>query len=295
MVIIIIDKSKSLGDDLTMNSSFVLFNFQTWFSGFRQKFYKWFTAEGVEYLDQSTYMYKPMHIAIILSVLALTLIVFFAFRKKSEQSQRNFLIGIAVLMITCEIFTRISKLLFHADLGVLTLEQVIKDILPIHFCSVMIWVLIFAVLFDKRSLLSFGAVCGLIGCAVYLAYPIEGLDHSFFNIRMLNSPLTHGLGFVVCMNLFLWGFVRLDIKDIWKTYILLSCMVIYGGIMNILLPGENYMFIVTNPTPINTGKIPYQIPFVLVAILIVALIYLTPYWIGKLRNKRRNKKATQNI
>ena len=269
-----------------MNSSLCLFNFQSWFSGFRQKFYKWFTAQGVEYLDQSTYMYKTMHLAIIASVLILTLIVFFAFRKKSEYAQRNFLVAIASLMIACEIFTKISKLLFHADMGILTLEQIIKDVLPIHFCSVMIWVLIFAVLFDKRSLLSFGAVCGLIGCAVYLAYPIEGLDHSFFNIRMINSPLTHGLGFVVCMNLFLWGFVHLDIKDLWKTYILLSCMVIYGGIMNILLPGENYMFIVTNPTPIDTGKIPYQIPFVLVVVLIVALIYLIPFWCHKAKKQK---------
>lgn len=271
-----------------MNTSLFLLSLGSWFSEFQQKFHKWFTASGVEYLDQNTYMYKPMHIAIIASVIALTVAVYLLFRKKSENTQRTFLIGVAYLMITCEIFTRVSKLLFHAEQGVLTLEQIIKDVLPIHFCSVMIWLLIFAVLFDKRSLLSFGAICGLIGCAVYLAYPIEGLDHSFFNIRMLNSPLTHGLGFIVCVNLFLWGFVHIDIGDIWKTYILLSCLVIYGGIMNILLPGENYMFIVTNPTPIDTGKIPYQIPFVLAVIAIVALIYLVPYWIGKLKNRKSN-------
>lgn len=271
-----------------MKLTSILSGFESWLQSFQQKFYKWFTASGVEYLDTSTYLYKTMHIAIIASVIALTILVFFLFRKKSEQVQRNFLVAVSVLMITCEIFTRISKLLFHAEKGMLTVAQIVKDVVPIHFCSVMIWLLIFAVLFDKRSLLSFGAVCGLIGCAVYLAYPVEGLDHSFFNIRMLNSPLTHGLGFVVCMNLFLWGFVHINIKDLWKTYILLSCLLAYGAIMNILLPGENYMFIITNPTPIDTGKIPYQIPFIIAVIILVALIYLIPYWIGKLRKKKSN-------
>ena len=276
-----------------MNAIQYLLSFESWLTRFQQKFYKWFTASGVEYLDQSTYLYKTMHIAIIVAVLALTILVFFLFRKKGERVQRNFLLGVATLMITCEIFTRLSKLLFHAEQGVLTLEQILKDVLPIHFCSVMIWVLIFAIIFDKRSVLSFGAVCGLIGCAVYLIYPVEGLDHSFFNIRMLNSPLTHGLGFVVCMNLFMWGFINIDLKDIWKTYILLSCLVIYGGIMNIFLPGENYMFMVTNPTPINTGKIPYQVPFVLVAILVVFLIYLIPHFFKKI--KQRKQKTAQAI
>lgn len=276
-----------------MNAIQYLLSFESWLTRFQQKFYKWFTASGVEYLDQSTYLYKTMHIAIIVAVLALTILVFFLFRKKGERVQRNFLLGVATLMITCEIFTRLSKLLFHAEQGVLTLEQILKDVLPIHFCSVMIWVLIFAIIFDKRSVLSFGAVCGLIGCAVYLIYPVEGLDHSFFNIRMLNSPLTHGLGFVVCMNLFMWGFINIDLKDIWKTYILLSCLVIYGGIMNIFLPGENYMFMVTNPTPINTGKIPYQVPFVLVAILVVFLIYLIPHLFKKI--KQRKQKTAQAI
>lgn len=270
-----------------MNTTMVLLSkFQTWFTNFQEKFYKWFTASGVEYLNPSTYLYKTMHIAIIVTVLALTILVFFLFRKRSEQAKRNFLIGVSFLMITCEIFTRLSKLLFHAEQGMLTIEQILKDVLPIHFCSVMIWVLIFAVLFDKRSVLSFGAVCGLIGCAVYLAYPVEGLDHSFFNIRMLNSPLTHGLGFIVCANLFLWGFINVELKDIWKTYILLSCLVAYGAVMNILLPGENYMFMITNPTPIDTGKIPYQIPFVIVAVIIVALIYLIPHWIRKIKNRK---------
>lgn len=275
-----------------MNTTiFLLSKLNKIFSSFQERFYKWFTASGVEYLDTSTYMYKTMHIAIIISVLVLTILVFLLFRKKQESTKRGFFLAVAYLMIACEIFTRLSKLLFHAEQGVLTLEQILKDVLPIHFCSVMIWVLIFAILFDKRSVLSFGAVCGLIGCAVYLAYPVEGLDHSFFNIRMLNSPLTHGLGFVACTNLFLLGFVKIELKDLWKTYILLACLVAYGGIMNILLPGENYMFMITNPTPIDTGKIPYQIPFVVAAIILVALIYLIPHLFGKLFKKNNNANA----
>lgn len=268
----------------------VLLSLDSWLTEFQQRFYKWFTASGVTYKDSSEYLYKTMHILILLAVVGLTIAVYFAFRKKSYETKRGFLIGCAWLMITCEIFTRFSKVLFHADMGALTTAQLIKDVLPIHFCQVMIWVVILSIMFNNRPMMSFGAVCGAIGCLVYLLYPIEGLDHSFFNIRMLNSPLTHGLGFVCCTNMIFWGMADLDIKDMWKTYVFLLCMLAYGMIMNLIFKGENYMFMVTNPTNISFGKVPYQLVFCLLVALVVAAIYLVPYWIKKAKEKHAHAK-----
>ncbi|MGN1259421.1 MAG: hypothetical protein ACI4T8_04285 [Christensenellales bacterium] len=270
----------------------LLLNFNDWFVSFREKFYKWFTASGVTYRDGSEYLYKTTHLLILFSVIALTIAIYFIYRKKNYNTKRNFLIGCAWLMITCEIFTRFSKILFHADLGQLTTAQLIKDILPIHFCQVMIWVVILSIIFNNKPMMSFGAVCGAIGCLIYLVYPIEGLDHSFFNLRMLNSPLTHGLGFICCSNMILWNMAELKLSDMWKTYVFLFCLLVYGCIMNLIFKGENYMFMVTNPTNISFGKIPYQIVLCLMVAIIVALIYLIPYWINCLKQKH---KQTQNV
>ena len=271
-------------------------NLETKFVKFCDKFYKWFTASGVEYREQSEYMYKSMHLIILFSVLAITLITYFLLKNKSEKVKRIFLLTISWLLIACEMCTRLSKIFFHIELNQLTTAQLIKDVLPMHFCQIIIWVVILSIMFNNKNLMSFGAICGIIGCTIYLLYPIEGLDHSFFNVRMLNSPLTHGLGFVASVNMLLWGMVSLNLGDLWKTYTLLTIIVIYGIIMNLIFPGENYMFLMTNPTPIEFKVIPYQIVFGLVIMAFIGCTYLIAHYIDKAIEKRKeeNKNNSSN-
>ena len=193
------------------------------------------------------------------------------------------------------ILSKISKLIYFADLGKLTFAQAIQTILPIHFCSIIIWVIIIAILIDYKPMISFGAVCGLLGTLVYLLYPAEGLGASFIHFRAFSSIFTHSVGFVLCFNLFAFKYVKLEIKDMWKTFVLLASMVVYCAIMNLLFPYDangnlnNYLFMVKNPTPIDTGVIPYQIVFMLIACIFFASFYLIPYFIKKQKLKKSQK------
>ena len=201
-------------------------------------------------------------------------------------------------MIVCEVLSRISKLLYFHDLGKLTFGQAIQVVLPIHFCSVIIWVLILAMLFNNKPMLSFGAICGFFGCLVYLLYPAEGLGASFIHIRAFNSVFTHSTGFVICLNLLLHKKIKLEIKDLWKTLVLLAGMVVWAGIMNWLFPYDangnlnNFMFMIKNPTPINTGVIPYQLVFAVLAVIIFSSFYVIPYLIQKHKLKKSNQDTT---
>ena len=198
-------------------------------------------------------------------------------------------------MIACEILTRVSKLLYFADLGKLTFGQAIQIILPIHFCSVIIWVLILSILFDNKAMLSFGTICGFFGTLVYLLYPAEGLGASFLHLRAFNSIFTHSVGFVICINMLIYKMIKLDIKDMWKTFVFLGAMVVWSGIMNWIFPYDtngnlnNYMFMIKNPMGFSTGVIPYQVIFAILAAAIFASFYLIPYWINKHKIKMAEK------
>ena len=152
--------------------------------------------------------------------------------------------------------------------------------------------LIISILIDYKPMMSFGAVCGLLGTLVYLLYPAEGLGASFIHFRAFSSIFTHSIGFVVCINMFIFRMIKLDIKDMWKTFALLASMALYCGLMNLLFPYDangnlnNYLFMIKNPTPINTGFIPYQLVFALVACVFFASMYLIPYFIDKYKNKK---------
>lgn len=255
--------------------------------------YKWISGQGVVYQEVSEYAYTGKHFLVLGLALLATIGVFFLFRKLTDKQRIKFLKVVAWVMIACEILSRISKLLYFADLGKLTLGQAVQIILPIHFCSVIIWVLIISILTDYKPLLSFGVICGFFGCLVYLLYPAEGLGASFIHLRAFNSIFTHSVGFVICVNMLIYKMIKLDIKDMWKTFVLLACMVIWAGIMNWIFPYDtngnlnNYMFMMENPTGINTGFIPYQLVFALLAIVVFSSFYLIPYWI----NKNKLKKA----
>lgn len=273
----------------------ILSNSANFVCTFWQKIYKWLSGQGVVYQEVSEYAYTGKHFIVLAAAIIATIGVFFLFRKLSPSGRTKFLKITAIVMIACEILSRVSKILYFADLGKLTFGQAVQIILPIHFCSVIIWVLILAMLFDNKPMLSFGAICGFFGCLVYLLYPAEGLGASFLHLRAFNSIFTHSVGFVVCTNILIYKMIKLDIGDMWKTFVLLSGMVVWAGIMNWLFPYDangnlnNYMFMMKNPTPINTGVVPYQLVFALLAIVIFSSFYVIPYLI----NKHKLKKATE--
>lgn len=257
--------------------------------------YKWLSGKGVVYQAVSEYAYTGKHFLVLILAGLATLGVFFLFKKFSPEQRTKFLKALAWLMIVCEIMTRVSKILYFADLGKLSFGQAIQIILPIHFCSVIIWVLILSILLDYKPLLSFGALCGFFGCLVYLLYPAEGLGASFLHLRAFNSIFTHSVGFVICSNILIYKMVNIDIRDMWKTFVLLIAMVIWAGIMNWIFPYDangnlnNYMFMIQNPTGISTGAIPYQLVFALLAIVVFSGFYIVPYLI----KRHKQKKATR--
>lgn len=267
---------------------------------FWDKLYKFLTGKGVVYQDVSEYAYTLKHWAILILVVIATIGCYFLFKKLTNEKRIKFLKIVALIMIVCEILSRISKLLYFKDLGKLTFGQAMQVILPIHFCSVIIWVLIFAMLFNNKAMLSFGAICGFFGCLVYLLYPAEGLGASFIHIRAFNSVFTHSTGFVVCTNLLLHKMIKLDIKDMWKTFTLLAGMCVWAGIMNWLFPYDtngnlnNYMFMMQNPTPINTNPIPYQLVFAIIAIIVFSSFYTIPYFITRRKAKQASLKQIAN-
>ena len=257
--------------------------------------YKYLSGQGVVYQDVSEYAYTGKHFIVLALAISATIGLFFLFRKFNEQQRTKFLKITAIVMIICEVLSRISKLLYFADLGKLTFGQAVQIILPIHFCSVIIWVLILAMLFNNKPMLSFGAICGFFGCLVYLLYPAEGLGASFLHLRAFNSIFTHSVGFVVCTNLLIHRMIKLDIKDMWKTFTFLAGMVIWSGVMNWIFPYDangnlnNYMFMIKNPTPLNFGPIPYQLAFAILAVIIFSSFYVIPYLINKHKLKKASK------
>ena len=256
------------------------------FEAFWTVFYKYFTGKGVVYEEPHEYIYELPHLIVIGLAIVVTVVVYFLLRRRTYETQRKFLVATAITLAVCEIFTRMSKLLYFADLGQLDLVMAIKVILPIHFCQIMVWVIIVAILIDNKPMITFSALCGLLASLFYLAYPIEGLSASFLHVRAFNSIFTHSLAFVASINMMLLGMVKFKLKDFKITIGFLLCIVAYGFIMNLVFPGENYMFMIENPTSLTFGPVPYQLVFALLILAFLSVFYLVPHWIEKRKMKK---------
>ena len=96
-----------------------------------------------------------------------------------------------------------------------TVESVLKILLPMHICSVMVWVFIIAVFTKKQFLLDFACIGGLLATTAFLLYPAVGLNKTYMSFTCIYSTVSHMIGFVLSILLMTLKIVRFEFKNLW--------------------------------------------------------------------------------
>lgn len=222
-------------------------------------------------LEDSEYLYGTRHIIMLAIVVLLAVTLSLIFRKKSEKAKNILFYVFGGVFLFFEIASRVVNLII-AD--TYTLKSVAKIILPMHICSVMVWVFIVAIFSRKQFLINFSVVGGILATTAFLLYPSVGINQVYMSFTCIYSTISHMLGFVCCILLMTLGRANFHFKDIWKTFLCFAVMFLWGVFLDfIIFPGSNYMYIVKNPLPINF-HIPYQIIFLLIIIAYISIYYV---------------------
>lgn len=222
-------------------------------------------------LEESEYLYGTRHIIMLAIVVLLAVTLSLIFRKKSEKVKNILFYVFGGVFLFFEIASRVVNLII-AD--TYTLKSVAKIILPMHICSVMVWVFIVAIFSRKQFLINFSVVGGILATTAFLLYPAVGINQVYMSFTCIYSTVSHMLGFVCCILLMTLGRADFHFKDIWKTFLCFAVMFLWGVLLDfIIFPGSNYMYIVKNPLPINF-HIPYQIIFLLIIIAYICIYYV---------------------
>ena len=110
---------------------------------------------SVEYTDTQLQVFGPKHLAVV-AVFVLIWLSFFYFRRVWDERQRKIArITIAVLLGVNEIGLHI----WSAYWGIWN----IQTMLPLHMCSVMVWITAYTAMTDNRSLYDFTYFLGIGG------------------------------------------------------------------------------------------------------------------------------------
>ena len=243
---------------------------------------EWFKNENNPSLPKSEYLYGTRHIVLLIITFLLCVGIYFIFRKKSEKTKNTLFNVFAYILLFFEVVTRIVNLII---LKTYTLERVTQIILPMHICSVMVWVFIIGILSKKKILLNYSVICGLLATLAYLLYPAVGINQKYIAFTNLYSTFSHMLGFVLVISLMSLRRVSFKFKDIWQTYICFIIMFSYGALLNfVIFPGSDYMYMVNDPLELNLN-FPYQILYVILIIIYSSIFYVVNNISDRLSNK----------
>lgn len=233
--------------------------------------------------ELSGYLYGTRHIILLVVTLILSVALTFVFRKKSQRVKQIVAYCFGGVFLFLEILSRVVNLIITTNYS---LENIFKILLPMHICSVMVWVLAFAVFSKKQVLYNYSVLGGLLATLAFLLYPAVGINRTYMSFTCLYSTVSHMLGFVFSVLLLTLGFAKFELKKIWQPILCFTLMFIWGAIVNfVIFPGSDYMYMINDPLELNLG-FPYQILYVA-----LILIYILCFHLGyELKQKLKKRK-----
>lgn len=136
-------------------------------------FSDWWMDSNNPSLPKSEYLYGTRHIVVLCLTLLACVVLTIIFFKRSEKAKKILFYVLGGIFLFFEILSRVVNLIVAQTY---TLESVMKILLPMHICSVMVWIFIVAIFTRNKMLLNFSVIGGLLATSAFLLFPAVGLN-----------------------------------------------------------------------------------------------------------------------
>lgn len=249
-------------------------------------FRDWWTNDNNPKLPKSEYLYGTRHIIVLVVAVLLCATLTWIFYNKSKKTKNIVMYVFGGIFLFFEIASRIVNMIL---LDSYSWQNVLKVILPMHICSVMVWVFIFAIFSKSKFLYNFASIGGLLATVAFLLYPAVGLNRVYMSFTCFYSTFTHMLGFVCSILIMTLGFAKFEFKKIWQPFVCFAVMFAWGALLNfVIFPGADYMYMINDPLELGLG-FPYQILYVLIISLYITLFYIVNWLVLMVKKKKKTK------
>ncbi len=249
-------------------------------------FKDFWTNENNPSLSKSEYLYNTRHIIVLgLTVLACVILTWI-FYKRSDRTKQILFYVLASILLFFEIASRVVNLIIAESY---TFASVMEILLPMHMCSVMVWVFIIAIFSKNQFLLNFGAIGGLLATLIFLLYPAVGLNRVYMSFTCIYSTFSHMLGFITVILLMTLKRVRFEFKKIWQPFLCFAIMFAWGALLNwVIFPGSDYMYLRNDPLELGL-PFPYHILYAAIIAVYITLFYVANWLIRKVKSRGKSQ------
>jgi hypothetical integral membrane protein (TIGR02206 family) len=222
----------------------------------------------------------PAHLA-ALAVIILLNIVLSRFKGASENTRRKIRVALGIILWVNEASYHIWNIYYG--------RWNIQEHLPLHACSVLIWLAGFMLIFKNYTIYEFAYFMGIGGAIQALLTPDIGI-YGFPHFRFFQTFISHGLLVTSAVYLTVVEGMRPTWKSLLKVMVVLNLYMAVVFLINQLI-GSNYLFVAHKPyTPSLLDMLPawpWYIFYIEAIGLVVFLLLYVPFIIKDWRAKRQ--------
>ena len=234
-----------------------------------------------------------LHIAVLLSCIAIILVLAFTVRKKSERFRKNTIAVLVFIILAFELSRRAINIarpsLTNTELG--TWKDWLYTLLPRPWCAISCWLLIFSIFVNKKFLYNFASMCALLCAIIFFAYPDAGFNNEIMEFENCYSIGTHALLLITSVSMItlkMTEFRYVRGKELQDTAVmeLISYAIIlsYSVILIALDIESDPMYFMPGNGVIDVVGLPYPL-YLLVYVVFIAFYFNLFYLIQRRADK----------
>ena len=236
---------------------------------------------SVEFTETPLQIFGAKHLSIIGIFVAIWLSFFYFRNVWNEKQIRSIRVSLAVMLAAAEISIHI----WWAYWGIWNIQTT----LPLHLCSVMVWVTVYTALTDNRDLYEFTYFLGIGGALQAFLTPADGAMYDIPHYRIMQTLIAHGLLITIPIYMTIVEGLRPTLASFKRIFIWTNIYMVIIFFINRAL-GSNYLFIAQKPPSPTLMDVlspwPWYIPQLEVLAFVIFFILYIPFLIKDLSNKR---------
>ena len=190
-----------------------------------------------DYTGAPFVLFGPPHLVALFVVVLVNLLIIAFRRRFTPDNKRAFRLGLATVLVLNEIAWHLWNFF--------TGQWTLQTMLPLHLCSVLVWVSAYMLVTGNELIYEFSYFLGIAGATQALLTPDAGI-YGFPHFRFFQSIISHGSIVTAAIYMtFVEGY-----RPHWRSLVRVA---IWGnvymaiiGLVNWLL-GSNYLFIAHKP------------------------------------------------
>ena len=216
-------------------------------------------------------LFGPAHLIGLAVVICLATLFIILGRHADDKGKHRLRIILAGILLIAETSWHLWNYL--------TRQWSIQTMLPFHLCSALVWLSIYMLLTESRTIYEFAYLLGIAGALQALLTPDAGI-YGFPHFRFFQSLTSHGAIITAALYMTLVEGFRPTFASVKRVIIGSNLYMLVIFILNFII-GSNYMFIARKPDTASLLDVlppwPWYIAIIELLALAFVFVFYTPF------------------